>query len=55
MADLVFNFWDSAALLMFNVQQISLFGQIYTSQTGGQPYNDPSHYGDRSLINQSVP
>jgi len=28
---------DSAALLMFNEQQFYEFGQIQTSQTGGQP------------------
>ena len=33
---------DSAALLMFNQQQIYLLGQIQTSQTGGQPYSDTS-------------
>ena len=27
---------------MLNQQQISLFGKIQTSQTGGQPYNDTS-------------
>ena len=34
---------DSAALLMFNQQQIYLFGQIQTSQTG-QPNKDTSPY-----------
>ena len=34
---------DSAALLMFN-QQIYLFGQIETSQVGGQPHSDTSPY-----------
>ena len=28
---------DSAALLMLNEQQFHLFGQIQSSQTGGQP------------------
>ena len=35
---------DSAALFMFNSQHIYLFGQIQTSQTGGQPYSDNSPY-----------
>ena len=41
------SYWtglDSAAVLMFNQQQIYLFSQIQTSQTGGQPYNDTSPY-----------
>ena len=29
---------------MINQQQIYLFGQIQTSQTGGQPYSDSSPY-----------
>ena len=29
---------------MFNQQQIYLFCQIQTSQTGGQPYSDTSPY-----------
>ena len=32
----------AAALLMLKEQQIYLFGQIQTSQTGGQPYSDTS-------------
>ena len=35
---------DSAALLMLNQQQIYLFGQIKSSQTGGQQYSDTSPY-----------
>ena len=35
---------DSAALLMFNQQQIYLFGQIKTSQTRGQPSSDTFPY-----------
>ena len=35
---------DSNALLMFNQQQINLFSQIQTSQTGGQLYSDTSPY-----------
>ena len=31
---------DLAALLMFNQQHIYLFGQIQTSQTGGQTLSD---------------
>ena len=31
---------DLAALLMFNQQQIFMFGEIQTSQTGGPPYSD---------------
>ena len=43
-------FWlDSAALLVLNEQYIYLFGQIRTRQTGGQPYNDTSPYGECSL------
>ena len=42
-------FMDSAAMLMLNWQQLYLFGQIQTSQTGGQPYNDTSPYGQYSL------
>ena len=38
------NGLDSVALIMFNEQQIYLFGQIQTSQTGGQPYRDTSPY-----------
>jgi len=34
-----------AALLMLNEQQFNLFGQIQTSQTGGQPYSDTSPCG----------
>ena len=33
---------DSAALAMFNQQQIYLFGQIQSSQTGGQSHSDTS-------------
>ena len=35
---------DSAVLLNWNYKQICLFGQILTSQTGGQPYSDISPY-----------
>ena len=35
---------DSAALLLFNQQQIYLFGKIQTCLIGGQPYSDTSHY-----------
>ena len=35
---------DSAGLLMLKEKQIYLFGQIQTSQTRGQPYNDTSPY-----------
>ena len=31
-------------------QQFYLFGQIQTSQTGGQPYSDPSPYGNCSML-----
>ena len=37
-------------LLMLNEQQFYLFGQIQTSQTGGQLYSDPSAYGECSLV-----
>ena len=40
---------DLAALLMLNEQQLYLFGQIQTSQTGGQLYKDTSPYGESSL------
>ena len=33
---------DLADLVILNEQQIYLFGQIQTSQTGGQPYSDTS-------------
>ena len=36
--------FDSAALLMFNQQQIYLFGWIQISQIGGQLYSDTSPY-----------
>ena len=35
---------DSAALLVVNQIKIYKFGQISTSQTGGQPYSDTSPY-----------
>ena len=35
---------DSAALFMFNQQQIYLFGQIQTRQTGCRPYSDTYPY-----------
>ena len=38
------NGLDSVALLMVNLQQIYLFDQIQTSQTGGQPYSYASPY-----------
>ena len=34
---------------MSNEQQFCLFGQIQTSQTGGQLYSNTSPYGERSL------
>ena len=34
---------------MLNKQQYYLFGQIQTSQTGGQPYSDTSPYGESSV------
>ena len=38
-------------LLMLNEQQFYLFGQIQTSQAGGQPrYSDTSPYGECSLV-----
>ena len=37
------------ALLLLNGQLLYLFGQIQTSQTGGQPYSDTSPYGECSL------
>ena len=43
-------FLDSNALLMLDEQQFYLFGQIQTSQTGGQLYSDPSAYGACSLV-----
>ena len=40
-ADLLFN--------LLNEEQFYLFGQIQSSQTGGQRYNDSSPYGEYSL------
>ena len=34
---------------MLNEQQFNIFGQIQTSQTGGQPYIYTSPYGKWSL------
>ena len=34
---------------MVNEQEFYLFGQIQTSQTGGQPYSDTSPYGEYTL------
>ena len=44
---------DPEALLMSVEQQISLFGQIQTSQTVGQPYRDTCPYGECSLHSNS--
>ena len=44
---------DSAALFMFNQQQIFLFGQIQTSQTGGQLYSDTVIDSECSLFHYS--
>ena len=41
---------DLAALLMLNEPQFYLFGQLQSSQTGGQPCSDASPYGECSLI-----
>ena len=40
--------------MMLNEHQFYLFGQIQTSQTGGQLYSDTSSYGECSLayVNQ---
>ena len=35
---------DSVALLLFNLQQIYMFGQIQISQTGGQSHSDTSPF-----------
>ena len=35
---------------MLNEQQFYYFGQIQTSQTGGEPYSDTSRYGECSLV-----
>ena len=35
---------------MLNEQQFYLFGEIQTSQTGGQPYTGTSPYGECSLL-----
>ena len=42
----------SAALLVLNQQQINLFGQIQTSQTGDQLYSDtwPNEVSECSLV-----
>ena len=39
MADLKVFCLDLAPLLLLNEQQFYSFGQIQTSQTGGQPYS----------------
>ena len=39
---------------MLNEQQIYLFGQIQTSQTGGKPYSDTTPYGECSLITWAI-
>ena len=41
---------DSSALLMVNEQKFYLFGQIQTSQTGGQLYSDTYPNGECSLF-----
>ena len=46
---MLFGFSDSAALLMLSWQHIYLFGQVQTSQTGDQPNNEISPYGECSL------
>ena len=40
---------DSAAFLVLNDKQVYLYGQIQTSQAGGQAYSDTSSYGECSL------
>ena len=45
MTDLFFLFGFSC----FAYFMLYLFGQIQTSQTGGQPYSDTSPYGESSL------
>ena len=40
---------------MLNEQQFHLFGQIQTSQKGGQLYSDTSPYGEWSLVFQRLP
>ena len=42
MGNLLYKLFDSAALLMLNYRQLYSYGQIQTSQTGGQPYSDYS-------------
>ena len=42
------------AWLMLNEQQFYLFGQIQTSQTGGQPYSDTFPYGECSLEREFI-
>ena len=41
---------DLAALLMLNEQQLYLFGQLQTSQTGGQLYSYTSPFSECSLL-----
>ena len=48
-SDLTIICLDSAALLVWHEQQFFLFGQIETSQTGGQPYSGTSPYCECSL------
>ena len=47
--DLLFILFGFSCLVMLNKQQYYLFGQIQTSQTGGQPYSDTSPYGESSV------
>ena len=43
---------NSVALLLLNEQQFYLFGQIQTSQTGGQLYSNTYPYGECSLVRE---
>ena len=44
MADLLFDWLGFSCFVYVYSQHIYSFGQIQTSQTGGQPYSDTSPY-----------
>ena len=44
MGDLLFDWFGFSCFVDLNYQQIYVFGQIQTSQIGGQPYSDSSPY-----------
>ena len=42
-------------MLILNEQLFGLFGQIQTSQTGGQLYSDTFSYGECALVETTLP